>query len=83
MMRAGSAPSDQRLAAVYEFARELVTNRGKAGVQRLTEQGLGTRQILDIVAECVLASLVGLVDNLAGRVELDPFLAPRQWPATG
>ena len=79
LMRAGSAPTDPRLAAVYEFARDLVTNRGKAGVERLTEQGLGTAQILDIVAECVLASLVGLVDNLAGRIELDPFLEPREW----
>jgi alkylhydroperoxidase family enzyme len=82
-MRAGSAPTDPRLAAVYEFARDLVTNRGKAGVDRLTEQGLGTRQILDIVAECVLASLVGLVDNLAGRIELDQFLKPREWKSAG
>jgi hypothetical protein len=27
------------------------------------------------------ASLVGLIDNLAGRVELDPFLAERAWEA--
>jgi alkylhydroperoxidase family enzyme len=83
LMRAGRAPTDPRLAAVYEFARDVVTNRGKAGVQRLTEHGLGTAQILDIVAECVLASLVGLVDNLAGRIELDPNLAPRQWNPAG
>jgi alkylhydroperoxidase family enzyme len=82
-MRAGQAPADPRRAAVYEFARDLATFRGKAGVERLTEQGLGTAQILDIVAECVLASLVGLVDNLAGRIELDPFLAPREWNPAG
>jgi alkylhydroperoxidase family enzyme len=83
LMRAGRAPTDPRRAAVYEFAHDLVVNRGKAGVAALTEQGLGSAQILDIVAECVLASLVGLVDNLAGRIELDPFLKPREWVAAG
>jgi hypothetical protein len=33
------------------------------------------------MAECAFASLVGLMDNLAGRVELDEFLAPRAWSA--
>ena len=82
LMRAGSPPADPRLAAVYGFAREFVTGRGKVGadaVDRLTAQGLSTAQILDLVAECAFGSLVGLVDNLAGRIELDPFLQPRKW----
>lgn len=36
-----------------------------------------------VVAEYALGSLVGLVDNLAGRIELDPFLKPREWGASG
>jgi Carboxymuconolactone decarboxylase family len=85
LMRAGSPPADPRLAAVYGFAREFVTGRGKVGadtLDRLTAQGLSTAQILDVVAECAFGSLVGLVDNLAGRIELDPFLQPREWAAT-
>lgn len=81
-MRAGSAPTDERQAAVYEFARECVTTRGKVGdatLNRLTATGATPADILDIVAECVFASLVGIVDNLAGRVDLDPFLQPRAW----
>lgn len=89
-MRAGAAPADKRQAAVYEFARELVTNRGTVSdetVDQLTATGATTADILDIVAECTFASLVGLVDSLAGRVELDAFLQPYAWskdrPARG
>ena len=32
-----------------------------------------------MVAECTFAGLVGLVDNLAGRVELDEFPRPSRW----
>jgi hypothetical protein len=35
--------------------------------------------LLQLVAECVFASLVGFVDNLAARVELDEFLRPQAW----
>jgi alkylhydroperoxidase family enzyme len=84
LMRAGSPPADSRLAAVYGFARDLVVSRGKAAsVDALTGQGLSTAEILDVVAECMLASFVGVVDNLAGRIELDPFLKPREWQPAG
>jgi hypothetical protein len=36
-------------------------------------------EILDIVLECVFAGMVGVIDNLAGLVTLDGFLAPRAW----
>jgi alkylhydroperoxidase family enzyme len=81
-MRAGSPPANERQAAVYEFARECVTNRGKvsdATLDRLTATGATPADVLDLVAECTFASLVGVVDNLAGRVDLDPFLQPRAW----
>jgi alkylhydroperoxidase family enzyme len=83
-MRAGTSPADPVLATVYDFARQLVTTRGKVDdvvVQRLTDNGLSTADILDLVAECAFASLVGLVDNLAGRVTLDAFLALWAWTA--
>jgi hypothetical protein len=31
------------------------------------------------VLECAFASLVGLIDNIAGHVELDAFLQPQAW----
>jgi hypothetical protein len=31
------------------------------------------------VAECTFAGLVGVMDNLADRVDLDGFLMPRAW----
>ena len=44
-----------------------------------TLAGLTTVDVLEVVAECTFATLVGLIDNIAGRVELDGFLAPRAW----
>ena len=48
-------------------------------IERATAAGLTNEAILDVVAECTFAGLVGVVDNLAGRVVLDPFLAPQAW----
>jgi alkylhydroperoxidase family enzyme len=81
-MRTGHAPSDDRLAAAYDLARRIVLDRGKVDddvVARAIASGYGTVEILEIVAECTFASLVGVMDNLAGRVELDAFLGPRAW----
>ncbi|TCO26518.1 alkylhydroperoxidase family enzyme [Kribbella steppae] len=83
-MRAGDEPTDLRGAAVYALARELVLTRGKVAddtVRRATDAGLSTADILEVVAECTFAGLVGVIDNLARRVELDEFLQPRAWTA--
>jgi alkylhydroperoxidase family enzyme len=81
-MRGGGEPRNEAQAAVYAFARALVLDRGavdEAVVQRARDAGLTDADLLQLVTECVFASLVGLVDNLAGRVELDEFLQPRAW----
>jgi alkylhydroperoxidase family enzyme len=81
-MRASEPPSDAKLAAVYELARRIVLDRGKVNedaVSRATAAGVTAPEILEIVAECTFAGLVGTLDNLAGRVELDEFLTPRAW----
>jgi alkylhydroperoxidase family enzyme len=82
-LRAGRAPTDPRLAAIAELAREITLERGKAddAVRRATAVGWSRDEILEVVAECAFAGLVGLLDNLAGRVPLDAFLAPRAWTA--
>jgi alkylhydroperoxidase family enzyme len=81
-IRGGQPPSDPKLAAVYSLAREIVLTRGKLNdkaVTRATEAGVTTNEVLEIVAECTFAGLVGTLDNLAGRVNLDEFLTPRAW----
>jgi alkylhydroperoxidase family enzyme len=81
-MRAGKEPSNFCQAVVYALAREIVTSRGKvdpAVVSRARQAGLDTQLILEVVAQCTFAGLVGVVDNLVDRVELDEFLAPRAW----
>jgi len=84
-MRSGEPPLDDGAsAAVYVLAQAIVTDRGKvddALVDRATAAGLSAADVLEVVAECAFASLVGLVDNLAGHVELDGFLRPRAWSA--
>jgi len=41
--------------------------------------GLSAEAVLEVVLECAFASLVGLIDNIAGHVELDAFLEPQAW----
>ena len=81
-MRAGDEPADEPTAAVYALALQLALHRGKGAdeaVSRAGAAGLSTAQILEVVGETAFASLVGLIDNLAGRVALDAFLQPQAW----
>ncbi len=81
-MRAGAEPSDGAAGAVFAFATALVTGRGRVApetVARVRAAGLTDEAILELVTECTFAGLVGTIDNLAGRVELDSFLTPRAW----
>jgi hypothetical protein len=48
-------------------------------VEAAHDVGLTDADLLQILAECVFAGLVGMIDNLAGRVPLDEFLRPRLW----
>jgi hypothetical protein len=56
-----------------------VRQRGKLDVDQMTVAGFSSAEVLDVVAECLFGSLVGVVDNLVNRVELDAFLQPRAW----
>jgi alkylhydroperoxidase family enzyme len=82
LIRDGSAPDESAAAAVHALAHEVAVDRGKvaeATLARAAAAGLSDADILDIVLECVFASMVGVIDNLAGHVTLDAFLAPRAW----
>jgi alkylhydroperoxidase family enzyme len=81
-MRAGGDPADAVQAAVCRFARAVVVGRGEVDddvVDQAHAAGLTDADLLQLVAECTFAGLVGTIDHLAGRVPLDPFLVPRQW----
>ena len=83
-MRAGDEPANVAAAAVYAFARELVLTRGKVAegtIRRTVEAGLSEADVLEVVAECTFAGLVGTLDNLAGRVELDEPFRQATWSA--
>ena len=82
LIRNGDAPADRTNAAVHALANEIAIDRGKvsdATLARATAAGLSDDDVLDVVLECVFAATVGVIDNLAGHVTLDGFLAPRAW----
>ena len=81
LLREGAAPTDGTAAAVAALAREIALNRGKVSDSALAaaQAGLSTEAVLDVLLECAFATLVGLIDNLAGHVELDAFIAPQAW----
>jgi alkylhydroperoxidase family enzyme len=79
-IRAGSPPEDPTAAAVHALAVEAAERRGKVQgttVARVEAAGLSREAVLEVLLEVAFVSLVGLVDNLAGHVELDGFLRPR------
>lgn len=82
LLREAAAPDDGTAAAVAALAREIALNRGKVSDPALAaavQAGLSTEAVLDVLLECAFATLVGLIDNLAGHVELDAFIAPQAW----
>jgi alkylhydroperoxidase family enzyme len=81
-IRSGEAPSGPVAEAVHALAREAALGRGKVAdgtVQAALDAGLSTEDVLEILLEVGFVGLVGLIDNLAGHVELDGFLASRRW----
>lgn len=84
-IRSGGSPTAPDTAAVEALAREVVEQRGKVADETMAAAraaGLSTENVLEVVLECAFASMVGLVDNLAGHITLDQFLAPRAWGAS-
>jgi len=76
-IRPGRPPSDPKLAAAHVLARAIALERGNADTRAARAAGFGDSEILEIVAECTFTGPVGVVDTLAGRVELDEFLRPQ------
>ena len=56
-----------------------MTRKRQPALAAAAQAGLSTEAVLDVLLECAFATLVGLIDNLAGHVELDAFIAPQAW----
>jgi alkylhydroperoxidase family enzyme len=83
LLRSGATPAGTVAAAVSALATQIVLDRGKLSGSALAAAaaaGLSAEAVLEVVLECAFASLVGLIDNVAGHVELDAFIVPRAWP---
>jgi alkylhydroperoxidase family enzyme len=81
-MRSGREPADAAAGAVYALARAVAIERGRVPVdviERARTAGLDDEAILEVVLECAFAGLVGTLDALLDRVELDDFLTARGW----
>lgn len=81
-LRDGATPADPTVAVVASLAREIAQHRGAVTEQTLNaahDAGLSDETILEILLECAFAGTVGLIDNIAGHVELDGMLAARAW----
>ncbi|MDQ1424448.1 MAG: hypothetical protein QOD72_1946, partial [Acidimicrobiaceae bacterium] len=82
-MRNGRPPTDAVAGAVHAVAREAALGRGQvsdAAIEAASAAGLTTEDLLELLLEVSFATMVGLIDNLAGHVALDAFLAERRWP---
>jgi alkylhydroperoxidase family enzyme len=82
VMRSGREPADAAAGAVYALARTVAIERGSVPanvIERARTAGLDDEAILEVVLECTFAGLVGTLDALLDRIELDGFLAARAW----
>lgn len=80
-LRAGSNPSDPRLAALATFARTMVQRRGNVGPDALAAfvaAGFTPRQALDVVMGMAFSVLPNYAAHLT-KPELDAFLVPHAW----
>ncbi len=79
--RAGEAPADSKLGALYRFARELVASRGhlsQAETQALLDAGYSRGALLEVVAQVGHTTLANLAHNLSGA-PLDAAFEPQAW----
>jgi uncharacterized peroxidase-related enzyme len=79
--RAGHAPDDARLAALYCFARALVARRGhisQAETQALMNVGYSNAAVLEVVAQVGCTTLANLAHNISDA-PLDAAFEPQAW----
>ena len=79
--RDGRAPEPARLAALYTFARRVVTQRGRvsaADTQAALDAGLSRSMLLEAVAQVGHTTIANLAHNLSDA-PLDDAFEPQAW----
>ncbi len=79
--RAGHAPDDARLGALYCFARALVARRGhisQAETQALMNAGYSNAAVLEVIAQVGCTTLANLAHNISDA-PLDAAFEPQAW----
>jgi uncharacterized peroxidase-related enzyme len=82
--RAGDAPEDARLGALYRFARELVARRGhisQTETQALRNVGYSNGALLEVVAQIGFTTLANLAHNISDA-PLDAAFEQQTWART-
>jgi AhpD family alkylhydroperoxidase len=80
-LRRGAVPGDGRLAALSNFSRAMVRNRGAVDPQTLQAffaAGYSRRQALDVVMGMAFSLMANYAGHLT-RPPVDDFLTPHAW----
>jgi uncharacterized peroxidase-related enzyme len=79
--RAGEAPDDPRLGALYRFTRSLVVKRGHVTDEEtevLLDAGYSRRALFDIVAQVGFTTLANLAHSIS-KAPVDGAFEPQVW----
>jgi uncharacterized peroxidase-related enzyme len=79
--RAGREPADPKLAALYRFARSLVTKKGHVTdeeTQTLLDAGYSRRALFEVVAQVGHTTLANLAHSISDA-PLDGAFEPQTW----
>jgi len=82
-IRAGTAPKDQRLAALSRLARGLILQRGKlveADAEMFLAAGFDATRLLEVVAVIAASTITNYTASIA-QPPLEEAFAPHRWQA--
>jgi uncharacterized peroxidase-related enzyme len=82
--RAGDAPADPGLGALYRFARILVARKGHVSgedTQALLNAGYSPSAVLELIAQVAHTTMANLAHSIS-HAPVDQAFAPQAWPAT-
>src|SRR5262249_3150135 len=81
--RAGDAPEDPRLAALYRFTRTLAAQNGHVSgedTQALLNAGYSHGAVFELVAQVAHTTMANLAHSIS-HAPVDQAFAPQAWPA--
>jgi uncharacterized peroxidase-related enzyme len=83
--RAGDAPKDPRLGALYRFARTLIAKKGHVSgedTEALLDAGYSRSAVFELVAQVAHTTMANLAHSIS-HAPVDQAFAPQAWPAAG